>query len=92
MSKDNANAVRRSNTEFVIELMEYSANGAMAQLMVIESLRFYTQMVAKASDAEIGDGLINAASWKRTALEIKEKLEAHYGVADQLIEEKQEVQ
>jgi hypothetical protein len=35
----------KSNTEFVEELMEFSDYGAMAQVAVIEALRFYTKMV-----------------------------------------------
>jgi len=37
----------KTNTQFVHDLMEFSEYGGLAQIVVIEALRFYTQIVVQ---------------------------------------------
>jgi len=65
-----------SNTDFVLDLMEYSKNGAMMQMVVLEALRFYSNMISVQPEPEEDTKSIipERALW-RAACELRMRLE-----------------
>lgn len=70
---------RKTNTEFVNDLMEFSRFGALVQLFVIQAIDSFATRVAMADPAKVDSPLIAGQAWVGVAKEVKEKLEAHYG-------------
>lgn len=77
--KEDEVKLPETNVEFVTRLMEYSENGAMAQLVVIQALDYYTKKVIE-QEAEVlesmKDSMIDGPAWVRTCKEIQRKLDA----------------
>ncbi len=69
----------KSNSQFVVELMEDSPSGVIAEVFVIEALRFYSDIISKSNieDSE-KTPVINPRSWKEVAEEFKEKLKKRF--------------
>lgn len=55
----------RTNEEFILDLINYSKHGALAQVFVIEAIRFYSKMVAESTPSEDKDKLsfISPQAW-----------------------------
>jgi hypothetical protein len=69
----------QSNTEFVVDVMNYSNSGAMIQMFVIEALRYYSEQVAKGVAPENDpNAFINPRSWWHCAKELQKKIRAKY--------------
>lgn len=70
----------KSNVEFVQELMEFSKNGAITQVFVIEALRYYSKKVLQHGKLEDESGnFISNRAWHATAKEIETRLTEKYG-------------
>ena len=67
---------RMTNTEFVVHLMEYSRNGPLMQMFVIDALGKWADRVAASPPIE--HGLINGEAWKDCAVELRERLNEKY--------------
>lgn len=71
----------QTNVEFVVELMEVSNHGPLAQLFVLDALEKWSDKII-ASEAEVVSSMeksfINGEAWVSVAREIKAKLEARY--------------
>jgi hypothetical protein len=69
----------QSNTEFVVDIMNYSECGGMIQMFVIEALRYYSEQVANGvmpkSDP---NAFINPRDWWHCAREVQKKIRAKY--------------
>ena len=67
---------RKTNVEFVTELMEFSNHGALMQAFVITAIQEYaeTWAVQRLSDG----GMISPNQWQACAEEVLAKLEEHY--------------
>ena len=65
-----------TNTEFITELMDFSANGPLMHAFVLEGLRIYAQHVTDHPEQLPENGFISRAAWVRCADEVLEKLEA----------------
>lgn len=65
---------RRTNVEFVVELMEYSAHGALIQAFVLEAIGRYARTVASRTPQELDTPLVSGRAWHGCAVEICEKL------------------
>ena len=80
---------RKTNVEAVVDLMEFSRYGAVAQLFVVDALGKQAKRVADAAPeafAGMNNGFINQAAWQGVAREIVQKLDAHLGCSSSLAE------
>ena len=70
-----------TNVDVVMDLMEYSPYGFISQIMIIEAIRQYVNMVAASPMDENSKAatIINPAAWNGCAKNIKERMEAKYG-------------
>lgn len=68
-------AQRKSNTEFVTDLMEMARSGPLMQAFVIEALRHYAEVTSNAGPWETIT-FIDQDAWKACATEVLAKLEA----------------
>jgi hypothetical protein len=74
----------KTNVDIVKDLMEFSRNGPMMQLFVIDALGKWSEEIASKSDEELtkafGEGsFVNPIAWKRCAIECRDKLKEVYG-------------
>ena len=69
-------AQRKTNTQFIQDVMNYSRNGPMMQVFVIECLRIYSEQIKTADLSSMENGFISPDAWRACANEILEKLEA----------------
>ena len=65
-----------TNVEFITDLMEFSDNGPMIQVYVLEALRLYSDSVVQNQDQIPEDGFISRRIWVSCAEEVLKKLEA----------------
>jgi hypothetical protein len=73
----------KTNVEAVVDLMEWSKYGALAQVFVIDALVKQAARVANAPPGAIEDnGFIAPEAWRGVAREIAEKLERHLDDAE----------
>jgi hypothetical protein len=69
----------KSNSQFVVELMENSPSGIVAEVFVIEAIRFYSDIISKSSIENTDKTpVINPRAWKEVAEEFKEKLKKRF--------------
>lgn len=68
-----------TNVGVLVELMEYSKFGALAQMFIIETVARRARAVADADPATAvwDSGLISFEAWQGVAREIADKLDAH---------------
>ncbi len=69
----------QTNVDFVTRLMEFSNYGPLAQLFVLEALRNWSDLVAKADPAKVDSAMISGHAWVGVAKEIKAKIEKRNG-------------
>jgi len=80
---------RKTNVEFITEVMEYSRCGALMQGFVIDSIGKMARAVLDAGEPEDdGKGLVNSQAWYQCAKELDEKLTEHYGPMNPIKEDK----
>ena len=76
---------RKTNEQFVKDLMMFSRRGALIQPFVIQALQVSSEMVVKQhASGELakqmgGNFFINAEAWADCAKEVLEKLSTQYG-------------
>ena len=72
---------RQTNKQLVINLMDHSSAGALAQAFVLQALESYSQQVIAASNDQLGGdrAFINPEAWKVCARETLEKISRYYG-------------
>ena len=68
---------RLTNVEFVVDLMQFSAHGALIQAFVLQALADFAQRVALADPETLNTGLVSGRAWRGCAIEVQQKLE-HY--------------
>ncbi|QRY31871.1 hypothetical protein JVX96_00650 [Variovorax sp. PDNC026] len=67
----------RTNVEFIVDLMEFSAHGALIQAFVLQALTQYAQKVAAANPEALDTNLVSGHAWHGCALEVQRKLSQH---------------
>ena len=72
-------AVRKTNSEFLDELMSFSDHGALMQAFVIEGLRLYANQVVAADLSSMKNGFILPEAWKGCAEEYLTAWRNNYG-------------
>jgi hypothetical protein len=68
---------RKTNVEFVTEIMEHAASGPLMQAFVIEALAKYARACVEASAESLDTPMLNGFAWKRCAIELDAKLAQH---------------
>lgn len=63
-----------TNVEFVVELMEHSAHGALIQAFVMQALEQYARRVAEADPQALDTPMVSGHAWHGCALEVLRKL------------------
>lgn len=70
---------RKTNTEVLVNLMNFSKNGALMQAFVMNALERQSQMIVlHESKPEGWPDLINWDAWRNCAIELNETLNTHY--------------
>ena len=69
----------QTNVEFVADLMEHSAHGALIQVFVIQAIDRYADLVAAAEPQDVDTPMVNGHAWRGCALEVKRKLKERLG-------------
>ncbi|MDQ0072605.1 hypothetical protein J2W34_004410 [Variovorax boronicumulans] len=70
---------RQTNVEFIVDLMEYSAHGALIQAFVIHALEQYARRGAAATPEQLDTGLVSGHAWHGCAVEVQRKLARRLG-------------
>ena len=65
---------RKTNTEFLVDLMDFSSTGALMQLFVLEGIRIYAEMVRDDESVWPENSFVSQAAWKKCAEEVLQKL------------------
>jgi hypothetical protein len=69
----------KTNEDMLHYIMNFSSHGAMAQIFVIEALRYYSEKVTeKGEPSEEQRSIISPIAWYHTGLEIQNLLKAKY--------------
>lgn len=73
---------RKTNAEVLTELMEFSRNGIMMQLFIVDTLEKQARAIAEMSLEDLkkafgGESMISAEAWHATAKELHQTLEEH---------------
>ena len=66
---------RTTNVEFITELMEFSRNGPIVQVFILQALEIYAKTVIERQEEVRGDGFISRQLWVACAEEIVKKIE-----------------
>lgn len=70
-------AQRKTNTQFIKHLMDFSNNGALMQAFVLTAIEKYAESVIKADPAKLDNGFISAGAWIACANEARTALDNH---------------
>lgn len=76
---------QKTNVGVVVDLMEFSKYGALAQMFVMDALSKHARQVADAPPEafeSMKGGFFNPVAWQGVAREIAEKLESHIGAVN----------
>ena len=71
-----------TNVEFVTELMEFSAHGALIQAFVMQALEQYAQRVAAMDPEALDTPMVSGHAWHGCAVEVRDKLARRLGRTD----------
>lgn len=68
---------RKTNTEAIVELMDWARSGPLMQAFVIEAISQYATRCAAASPEVFNSPLLNGKAWHRCAVEAKQAIDKH---------------
>ncbi|PBI87803.1 hypothetical protein BKP43_38690 [Variovorax boronicumulans] len=68
-----------TNVEFVTELMEFSAHGALIQAFVMQALEQYARRVAETDPQALDTPMVSGRAWHGCAVEVRDKLARRLG-------------
>jgi len=71
-----------TNVEFVTELMEFSAHGALIQAFVMQALEQYARRVAETDPQALDTPMVSGRAWHGCAVEVRDKLARRLGRND----------
>lgn len=70
----------KSNDDLMHYIMNFSKHGALAQVFVVEALRYYSEQITKHGEPkEDLSSFVSPVIWYKIGLEINEILEIKYG-------------
>ena len=73
-----------TNVEFVADLMEFSAHGALIQAFVMQALEQYARRVAAMTPEELDTPKVSGHAWHGCAVELRDKLAKRLGCSDSM--------
>lgn len=77
--QDGQPIINPTNEDFISWIMNVSPYGAMAQLVVVEAVRYYTEQVSlQAEPEDEPNALINPKAWQACCKDIHNKVVANY--------------
>lgn len=68
---------RKSNLEFLTDIMEHANSGPLMQAFIIDALAKVARKTCEASAEECDSPMVNGYAWKRCAIELDAKLTQH---------------
>lgn len=68
-----------TNEDFVRRVMNFSKSGPLAQLMIVEAIRFYSDLVMKTEPKSDPTAVLNPLAWHQCATEIYQEWYRKYG-------------
>lgn len=68
---------RKTNTEFLTELMDTASSGPLMQAFILDALAKVARRCVEASAEELDTPMVNGYAWKRCAIELDAKLAQH---------------
>ncbi|MFM9925451.1 hypothetical protein VLK31_20850 [Variovorax sp. H27-G14] len=68
-----------TNVEFVTDLMEFSAHGALIQAFVMQALEQYAKRVAAMAPEALDTPMVSGHAWHGCAVEVRDKLAGRLG-------------
>ena len=71
-----------TNVEFVTDLMEFSAHGALIQAFVMQALEQYAKRVAAMTPEALDTPMVSGHAWHGCAVEVRDKLAKRLGRSD----------
>lgn len=71
-----------TNVEFITELMEFSAHGALIQASVVQGLEQYAKRVAAMTPQALDTPMVSGHAWHGCAVEVRDKLARRLGRRD----------
>ena len=74
-----ASGNKATNTEMLTEIMEYSRQGALMQVFILNGLDVWSRGVIARIDEMTDDSMITKAAWLACAVELKAALDKHLG-------------
>jgi hypothetical protein len=71
---------RKTNTEFIVDMMERGGYGALTQLVVMTAIDNYTRRIAALSLDEVREvfgegGFVNPEAWHAASVDIQAKMQ-----------------
>lgn len=70
---------RKTNTQFITDLMEFAKSGPLMQAFVLEAISKYAERCAEADPSVFDSPLMNGTAWHRCAVEARAALKSHLG-------------
>ena len=68
---------RKTNTQFLKHLMEFSRSGPLMQAFVLEAVSKYADRCAAADPADFDSPLMSGAAWHACAVEAQQAMKEH---------------
>lgn len=79
----SGNRLLDSNSDFISDIMLLSDYGPVAQVFVVEALRYYSELILKTPVPEdLPEMPINPRIWHATAFEVFNKINTRFGTGD----------
>ena len=70
---------RKTNTEFVAQLMDFAQTGSLMQAFVMTALEKYSAQILDAEqDDWAANGFISFEAWQASAREVRDSLDTHF--------------
>ncbi len=66
---------RETNIEFITRLMDFSNQGALMQMFILQAVIYYSQKVEETDVSVFENTLVNGEAWKRCATECLREIE-----------------
>lgn len=78
-------STQSTNVEFITDLMEFSAHGALIQAFVMQALEQYGMRVAAMDPEALDTPMVSGHAWHGCAVEIRDKLARRLGRPDSVL-------
>ncbi len=73
----------KTNEELIMDIINFSPNGALSQIMIVEAIQQYVNKISKLTDQEIKEEpnpLVCMFAWRDCAKDIKFRMDSFYNL------------